>query len=136
MKNNNQKQYNKSVYVYINPLQNQLTQVFFFFVFYNVYSLTFKGPQTTTPIQSHSPIHPTIRDKSQLAISTQLHIFIFTYTYTKRQKLSNLYCQKISLSHKTHNTSQTISIEYEIEKKRERVRAKMRQGKGERTEIP
>ena len=76
-----------------------------------MYSLTFKGPKTTTPIQCHGPIHPTLRDnsdKSRSVISTQLHIFIFTYTYTKRQKLSNLYCQKISLSHKTHNTSQTM----------------------------
>ena len=79
--------------MYINPLQNCLTYFFFFFfVFYNVYSLTFKGPKTTTPIQCHGHIHRTLRDnldKSRLAISTQLHIFIFTYTYTKRQKLSN-----------------------------------------------
>ena len=50
-------------------------------------------PQTTTPIQCHDPIYPTLRDnsdKSRSSISTQLHIFIFTYTYTKRQKLSNI----------------------------------------------
>ena len=66
------------------------------------------------------PHPPPLRDKSRSAISTHLHISIFTYTYTKRQKLSNLYYQKLSLSHKTHNTSQTMSIEYEREGDRER----------------
>ena len=77
-------------------------------------------PQTTTPIQCHDPIHPTLRDnsnKSLLAISTQLHIFIFTYTYTKRQKLSNiLYCQKISLTHKTHKLQHKSNYERERER--------------------
>ena len=81
-------------------------------------------PQTTTPIQCHGPIHPTLRDNldnSLLAISTQLHIFIFTYTYTKRQKLSNiLYCQKISLTHKTHKLQHKSNYERERERERER----------------
>ena len=117
MKNNNQKQYNKSVYMYINPLQNYLTQFvcFFFFFFFNVYSLTFKGPQTTTLIQCRGTIHPTVRYKSRSAISTQLHIFIFTYTCTKKTKVKQFILSKV----KSKSQDSQHKSDYERERERE-----------------
>ena len=97
------------------------------FVFYNVYSLTFKGTIGHYPNSMPQPYPPhTKRQLRQEPISnfnTITYFYIYIHLH-KKIKAKQLYCQKISLSHKTHKSQHKSDYERERERERENRKRK------------